>query len=56
MLSKSFAALAVSVSGALAATPAGFEPGSETGLLVIFGDVEALDGAVVAKDSESSGF
>ncbi|KAJ3579057.1 hypothetical protein NPX13_g1506 [Xylaria arbuscula] len=50
MLSKSFAALAVSVSGALAATPAGFEPGSETGLLVSFGDVEALDGTVVAKD------
>ncbi|KAI0525580.1 phosphatidylethanolamine-binding protein [Xylaria bambusicola] len=50
MLSKSLLALAASMSGALAATPAGFEPGSETGLLVTFGDVEALDGAVVAKD------
>lgn len=45
-------ALAVLVSGALAATPAGFEPGSETGLLVIYGNIAALDGAVVAKDSK----
>ncbi|KAK5627095.1 hypothetical protein RRF57_002810 [Xylaria bambusicola] len=38
------------MSGALAATPAGFEPGSETGLLVTFGNVEALDNTVVAKE------
>ncbi|KAI1424415.1 phosphatidylethanolamine-binding protein [Xylaria sp. FL1777] len=50
MLSKSLIALAASVSGALAATPAGFEPGSETGLVVTFGSVAALDGTVVAKD------
>ncbi|KAJ2991411.1 hypothetical protein NUW58_g2519 [Xylaria curta] len=36
MLSKSLIALAVSASGALAATPSGFEPGSQTGLLVTF--------------------
>ncbi|KAI0491125.1 phosphatidylethanolamine-binding protein [Xylaria cf. heliscus] len=50
MLSKFLITLAASASGALAATPAGFEPGSETGLLVTFGNVEALDGVVVAKD------
>ncbi|GAP84029.1 putative phosphatidylethanolamine-binding protein pebp protein [Rosellinia necatrix] len=51
MLSKSLLALAASASGALAATPSGFEPGSETSLLVTFGNVAALDGAVVAKES-----
>ncbi|KAI0108679.1 phosphatidylethanolamine-binding protein [Nemania sp. FL0031] len=50
MLSKSIVALAVSASGALAATPTGFEPGSDTGLLVTFGNVAAVDGAVVAKE------
>ncbi|KAI1191358.1 phosphatidylethanolamine-binding protein [Nemania serpens] len=48
MLSKSLIALAAS--GALAATPPGFEPGSQTSLLVTFGNVTALDGAVVAKN------
>ncbi|KAI1108636.1 phosphatidylethanolamine-binding protein [Nemania sp. NC0429] len=48
MLSKSLIALAAS--GALAATPPGFAPGSQTGLLVTYGNVAALDGAVVAKD------
>ncbi|KAI0552636.1 PEBP-like protein [Xylaria curta] len=50
MLSKFLITLAASASGALAATPAGFEPGSETSLLVTFGTVAAQDGAVVAKD------
>ncbi|KAI0457045.1 phosphatidylethanolamine-binding protein [Xylaria acuta] len=50
MLSKSLVILAVSASGALAATPAGFEPGSQTSLLVSFGNVAALDGAVVARE------
>lgn len=52
MLSKSLIALAVS-GGALAATPPGFGPGSQTSLLVTYGNVPALDGAVVAKDSKS---
>ncbi|KAH8160975.1 hypothetical protein CIB48_g7263 [Xylaria polymorpha] len=51
MLSKFILTLAASASGALAATPAGFEPGSETSLLVSFGNIAALDGAVVAKDA-----
>ncbi|KAI1130933.1 PEBP-like protein [Nemania abortiva] len=50
MLSKSLVALAASASGALAATPAGFEPGSDTSLLVTFGNVAALNGAEVAKE------
>ncbi|KAI1347935.1 PEBP-like protein [Xylaria sp. FL0043] len=50
MLSKSLVALAASVSGALAATPAGFEPGSETSLVVTFGNVAALDGVEVARE------
>lgn len=54
MLSKSLIALAtVSASGALAATPVGFEPGSQTSLLVTYGNVSAQDGVVVAKDSRS---
>jgi hypothetical protein len=52
MLSKSLIAFAVSASGALAATPEGFEPGSQTSLLVTYGNVAALDGAVVAKESK----
>ncbi|KAI1197223.1 PEBP-like protein [Nemania serpens] len=48
MLSQSLIALAVS--GALAATPPGFKPGSKNTLLVTYGNVPALDGAVVAKD------
>ncbi|KAI0442638.1 PEBP-like protein [Xylaria telfairii] len=50
MLSKFILTLAASASGALAATPAGFEPGSETSLLVSFGNIAALDGAVVAQE------
>ncbi|KAI1753360.1 PEBP-like protein [Xylaria castorea] len=50
MLSKFLVTLAASASGALAATPAGFEPGSQTSLLVTFGNVAAQDGVVVAKD------
>ncbi|KAI0814383.1 phosphatidylethanolamine-binding protein [Xylaria sp. FL0064] len=50
MLSKSLVALAASISGALAATPAGFEPGSETSLVVTFGNVAALDGVEVARE------
>ncbi|GAW17337.1 hypothetical protein ANO14919_067930 [Xylariales sp. No.14919] len=50
MQSKSLIALAASASGALAATPPGFEPSSETSLLVTYGGVAALDGAVVEKD------
>ncbi|KAF2967901.1 hypothetical protein GQX73_g5662 [Xylaria multiplex] len=42
--------LALAASGALAATPPGFEPSSETGLLVSYGGVAALDGTVVAKE------
>ncbi|KAI1746246.1 PEBP-like protein [Xylaria scruposa] len=49
MVSKFLITLAAS--GALAATPAGFEPGSQTSLLVTFGNVAAQDGAVVAKDA-----
>ncbi|KAI0405196.1 phosphatidylethanolamine-binding protein [Xylaria palmicola] len=52
MLSKFLIPLAASASTALAATPAGFEPGSETGLLVMFGSIAALDGAVVAKEGK----
>ncbi|KAI8947935.1 phosphatidylethanolamine-binding protein [Xylaria longipes] len=51
MLSKFLITLAASASGALAATPPGFEPGSETSLLVTFGNVAALDGAVVAQET-----
>ncbi|TRX89082.1 hypothetical protein FHL15_009999 [Xylaria flabelliformis] len=50
MLSKFLITLAASASSALAATPAGFEPGSQTSLLVTFGNVAAQDGVVVAKD------
>ncbi|KAI3324946.1 PEBP-like protein [Xylariaceae sp. AK1471] len=50
MLSKSIIALVASASGALAATPSGFEPGSQTSLLVEYGNIAALDGAVVAKE------
>ncbi len=53
MLSKYIPALAALMSSALAATPAGFEPGSETSVLVVFGNVAALDGVVVAKNSKS---
>ncbi|KAI0909064.1 PEBP-like protein [Ustulina deusta] len=51
MLSKYIPALAALMSSALAATPAGFEPGSETSVLVVFGNVAALDGVVVAKST-----
>ncbi|KAI0194621.1 PEBP-like protein [Astrocystis sublimbata] len=48
MVSKFLVALAAS--GALAATPKGFEPGSENPLLVTFGKTPAQDGVEVAKD------
>ncbi|KAJ8117192.1 hypothetical protein ONZ43_g4268 [Nemania bipapillata] len=50
MLSKSLVALVASASGALAATPSGFEPGSQESLLVTFGNVAAINGAAVAKE------
>ncbi|KAI0967431.1 phosphatidylethanolamine-binding protein [Xylaria arbuscula] len=54
MLSKTLVTLAASMSGALAATPAGFEPGSETGLVVTFGNIAALNGVVVAEETSQT--
>ncbi|KAI1414328.1 PEBP-like protein [Hypoxylon sp. FL1857] len=48
MLSKSFLIL-VGASAALAGTPKGFEPGSESTLIVSYGTVAANDGNVVEK-------
>ncbi|KAI2633898.1 PEBP-like protein [Xylaria nigripes] len=50
MLLKFIVALLASVSGVLAATPPGFEPGSQTSLIVAYGNVSALDGTVVGKE------
>jgi hypothetical protein len=53
MFSKILVSVAASASVVLAATPAGFEPGSQTSLLVTYGDIAALDGVVVAQESRS---
>ncbi|KAI1262088.1 PEBP-like protein [Xylariaceae sp. FL1019] len=54
MLSKSVVALVATVTGALAATPPGFEPASENSLPVTFGNVAALDGVEVEKAATAS--
>ncbi|KAI1811597.1 phosphatidylethanolamine-binding protein [Poronia punctata] len=48
---QSLLTLVVSASGALGATPAGFEPASEESLLVVYGNIAAQDGVVVPKDN-----
>lgn len=55
MFSKILVSVAASASVVLAATPPGFEPGSQTSLLVTYGDIAALDGVVVAQaDTQSA--
>ncbi|KAI1438839.1 phosphatidylethanolamine-binding protein [Xylaria sp. CBS 124048] len=49
MLFKFIIALAASASSAVAAAPPGFEPGSQNSLIVTYGHVAALDGAVIAQ-------
>ncbi|KAI0024513.1 PEBP-like protein [Xylariomycetidae sp. FL0641] len=53
MLSALSIVLAVA-SGALAATPQGFQPAVQASLLVAYGDAAAMDGAVVAKQATQS--
>lgn len=52
MLSQSFALLAGAATLALAATPSGFQPASDTQLFVEFGNIRALNGALVSKEGK----
>ncbi|OIW29903.1 PEBP-like protein [Coniochaeta ligniaria NRRL 30616] len=50
VLSRSAAVLVAAVTGCLAKTPAGFEPASNTDLIVEFSSIAALNGAVLPKE------
>jgi hypothetical protein len=50
MLSQSLAVLVASAAVSLAKTPAGFEPASNTDLIVEFSNIAALNGAVLPKE------
>jgi hypothetical protein len=54
MLSKSFAVLVAAATVSLAKTPTGFEPASNTDLIVEYSNLAALNGAVVSKECKSS--
>jgi hypothetical protein len=53
MFSRALVVLAA-VSGSIALTPQGFQPGSQTDLIVAYGNVGALNGAVIARDGKSA--
>ncbi len=54
VLSRSAAVLVAAVAGCLAKTPAGFEPASNTDLIVEFSSIAALNGAVLPKEGQDS--
>ncbi|KAL1870807.1 hypothetical protein VTK73DRAFT_2436 [Phialemonium thermophilum] len=53
MLSKSMAVVVSAASMALAKTPSGFEPASNSDLIVEFSNLAALNGAVVSKEASA---
>lgn len=53
MLSQSLAVLVAAATVSLAKTPSGFEPGSDTDLIVGFSNVAALNGAMISKEGSS---
>jgi len=50
MLSYSLAVLVAAATVSLAKTPAGFEPTSNTDLIVEFNNIAALNGAMISKE------